>query len=157
MNIRMTKEEFDNLPKRDLSFVDDNGRVTYKKDVATRSCSCHPDDNPPRPCPQKHAYSECVAAANKINYRYNEDKYLEELKKYIDATYSAHYRAETNELQCIDVWFSLGSALTSCRDVIMKYLWRVGKKGSKEEHRKDLMKVMHYTMFALSALDRQKD
>ena len=23
-------------------------------------CTCHPDDNPPRPCPQKFAYSECV-------------------------------------------------------------------------------------------------
>lgn len=26
-------------------------------------CTCHPDDNPPVPCPQKHAYSECVKAA----------------------------------------------------------------------------------------------
>lgn len=26
-------------------------------------CTCHPDDNPPRPCPQRYAYSECVAAA----------------------------------------------------------------------------------------------
>lgn len=26
-------------------------------------CTCHPDDNPPRPCPQKYAYSECAAAA----------------------------------------------------------------------------------------------
>lgn len=28
-----------------------------------RSCTCHPDDNPPVPCPQKFAYSECVKAA----------------------------------------------------------------------------------------------
>jgi len=28
-------------------------------------CTCHPDDNPPRPCPQKYAYSECVAAAER--------------------------------------------------------------------------------------------
>lgn len=26
-------------------------------------CTCHPDDNPPRPCPRKYAYSECVKAA----------------------------------------------------------------------------------------------
>jgi len=25
-----------------------------------RPCTCHPDDNPPRPCPRKYAYSECV-------------------------------------------------------------------------------------------------
>jgi hypothetical protein len=27
-------------------------------------CTCHPDDNPPRPCPQKYALSECWAAAS---------------------------------------------------------------------------------------------
>lgn len=26
-------------------------------------CTCHPSDNPPRPCPQRYAYSECVAVA----------------------------------------------------------------------------------------------
>lgn len=24
-----------------------------------RGCTCHPDDNPPQPCPRKHALSEC--------------------------------------------------------------------------------------------------
>ena len=28
-----------------------------------RPCTCHPDDNPPRPCPQKYALSECILAA----------------------------------------------------------------------------------------------
>lgn len=28
-----------------------------------RPCTCHPDDNPPRPCPQKFALTECRAAA----------------------------------------------------------------------------------------------
>jgi hypothetical protein len=28
----------------------------------TRTCTCHPDDNPPRPCPRKFALSECRAA-----------------------------------------------------------------------------------------------
>jgi hypothetical protein len=31
--------------------------------VDTRSCTCHPDDNPPVPCPKRYAYSECVKAA----------------------------------------------------------------------------------------------
>ena len=26
-------------------------------------CTCHPDDNPPRPCPRRYAYSECVKTA----------------------------------------------------------------------------------------------
>ena len=29
----------------------------------TRSCTCHPDDNPPKPCPRKYALSECRKAA----------------------------------------------------------------------------------------------
>lgn len=31
--------------------------------MTDRSCTCHPDDNPPVPCPQKFALSECRAAA----------------------------------------------------------------------------------------------
>jgi hypothetical protein len=31
-----------------------------------RSCTCHPDDNPPRPCPQKYALSECRAATQSV-------------------------------------------------------------------------------------------
>lgn len=27
-----------------------------------RPCTCHPDDNPPRPCPQRFAFSECLEA-----------------------------------------------------------------------------------------------
>jgi hypothetical protein len=29
----------------------------------TRKCTCHPDDNPPRPCPRKFALTECRKAA----------------------------------------------------------------------------------------------
>lgn len=34
---------------------------------ADRECTCHPDDNRPRPCPQKFAYSECVKAHSERN------------------------------------------------------------------------------------------
>ena len=36
-------------------------RATVTKDA--RPCTCHPDDNPPKPCQQKYALSECQAAA----------------------------------------------------------------------------------------------
>jgi hypothetical protein len=29
-----------------------------------RECTCHPDDNPPRPCPQKFALTDCRLAAS---------------------------------------------------------------------------------------------
>lgn len=31
--------------------------------MSDRPCTCHPDDNPPVPCPQKFALSECKTAA----------------------------------------------------------------------------------------------
>lgn len=31
--------------------------------VDARTCTCHPDDNPPKPCPRKFALNECRAAA----------------------------------------------------------------------------------------------
>jgi hypothetical protein len=30
----------------------------------SRSCTCHPDDSPPKPCPRKFALSECRAASS---------------------------------------------------------------------------------------------
>lgn len=35
-------------------------KETY--DMTDRPCTCHPDDNPPVPCPQKYALSECKTA-----------------------------------------------------------------------------------------------
>ncbi len=32
--------------------------------IPARACTCHPDDNPPVPCAQKYALSECRAAAD---------------------------------------------------------------------------------------------
>lgn len=34
-----------------------------KTEIDTRTCSCHPDDNPPLPCPRKFALTECRQAA----------------------------------------------------------------------------------------------
>jgi len=43
-----------------------------------RPCTCHPDDNPPRPCPKRYAYSECVKAAEaRARFDANEHNYME--------------------------------------------------------------------------------
>ena len=42
-------------------------RVTLMTDATGKPpCTCHPDDNPPKPCPRRYAYSECVAAADSL-------------------------------------------------------------------------------------------
>lgn len=48
-------------------------------DVSERPCTCHPDDNPPRPCPRKYALTECRKAAGNdaspiLDHRYLPDK-----------------------------------------------------------------------------------
>ena len=39
--------------------------TTRPAESAFHPCTCHPDDNPPRPCPQKFALSECRKAAHR--------------------------------------------------------------------------------------------
>jgi hypothetical protein len=92
---------------------------------------------------------------NSITYRYSEGKNMDEFRKYVDSTYSAHYTTK-NEIQALDVFEALGSLFTTSRDLAIKYLWRAGKKGTKEDLRKDLLKVMHYCLFMLHAMDTEK-
>jgi hypothetical protein len=42
-----------------VEMIRDGIEEAAKHDGDTRSCTCHPDDNPPVPCPQKYALSEC--------------------------------------------------------------------------------------------------
>lgn len=61
---------------RVIELIDTNGRQWTRSDrvfdlideirailAEPRPCTCHPDDNPPVPCPRKYALSECRAAA----------------------------------------------------------------------------------------------
>lgn len=73
--------------------------------------------------------------------RFNEDKFIKEVEKYIEGTYDQHYVGK-KEVQTIDVWETLGSIDTTCRDTAIKYLMRYGKKGG--HNRKDLLKAVHY-------------
>lgn len=38
-------------------------------ETSGRHCTCHPDDNPPRPCPKKYALNECRRAAGETTPR----------------------------------------------------------------------------------------
>ena len=76
-----------------------------------------------------------------ITMRFNEDIFIKEVEKYIKGTYDQHYVGK-KEVQTIDVWETLGSIDTTCRDTAIKYLMRYGKKGG--HNRKDLLKAVHY-------------
>jgi hypothetical protein len=87
---------------------------------------------------------------NKINYKYNERKIIEDFQKYIDSTYSQHYVGKNN-VQALDIWVALGSFDTSCRDTAIKYLMRYGKKDGK--NKKDLLKALHYIILMINDLE----
>ena len=71
---------------------------------------------------------------------------LEELKDYIDKTYSEHY--SQNKFQATEFIIDSGHGLGFCIGNVVKYAQRYGKKDGY--NRKDLLKVIHYAIIALS-------
>lgn len=93
-----------------------------------------------------------------MNYKFNEDKILEELKSYVDLTYGQHYAAE--KFQTLEVIEAAGNkpmlvndcntnmvVVGFCYGNMIKYLQRLGNK--KGWNRDDLLKVMHYGILLL--------
>ena len=78
----------------------------------------------------------------KLLFKYNEDKILEELYKYIEGTYNEHYTGGDQNIQIQDVFDQMGISEAFTRGAAMKYLFRFGKKDGK--NRKDLLKCIHY-------------
>ena len=89
-----------------------------------------------------------------IDYKFGEDKYLEELKEYIDSTYQGHY--STNKFQSTEVIIARGHGTGFCMGNVDKYANRYGKKGTREDARKDLLKVIHYALLQLHVHDSEE-
>ena len=90
--------------------------------------------------------------STQIDYKYSEDRILRELTEYINKTYSQHY--SQNKYQATEFILDSGHGEGFCIGNIFKYAQRYGKKGSKEDARKDLMKVLHYGIIALHNHDK---
>ena len=87
-----------------------------------------------------------------IDYKYNEDKAMKELKSYIDQTYKQHY--SQNNFQATEFIIDGGHGEGFCIGNILKYAQRYGKKNGKD--RKDLLKVIHYGIIALYVNEMEK-
>lgn len=94
---------------------------------------------------------------NPIQYKFAEHTYIEEFARYIDATYSGHY--SVNKFQATEFVIDGGHGTGFCVGNVLKYAQRYGKKGTKSDARKDLMKVLHYALIQLYIhdLDSQDD
>ena len=98
---------------------------------------------------------EPVSETKSIDYKYSEDRTLKELAEYIDATYNQHY--SQNKFQATEFILDSGHGKGFCIGNCMKYLQRYGKKGSREDARKDLLKVIHYGLIAFLNHDKEKN
>lgn len=89
---------------------------------------------------------ESVDGLNKSpNYKYSEDKYLDELQKYVDSTYQEHY--SSNKYQATEFILDSGHGTGFCMGNILKYAQRYGRKAGY--NRNDLLKIIHYTIIQL--------
>ncbi len=84
-----------------------------------------------------------------IDYAFNEEKLLEEMKTYIDNTYSAHY--SQNQYQSTQIIEDMGHGMGFALGNVIKYCQRYGKKDGF--NRNDLKKVIHYGIIALAMHD----
>jgi len=85
-------------------------------------------------------------------YKFREDELIKEFSDYIDSTYKGHYGQ--GGLQSAEVIVDRGHGLGFFLGNVDKYNARYGKKGSRSDHRKDVMKVIHYAFLALYEHDR---
>ena len=90
-----------------------------------------------------------------INYKFNEGELCKELAEYIDKTYDSHY--SKNKFQSTEFIVDCGHGIGFAIGNILKYAQRYGRNGLPEDHRKDLMKVLHYAIIALSIHDEENN
>ena len=87
-------------------------------------------------------------------YKFREDELIEEFRDYIDSTYGQHY--SKNGSQTMESIINAGHGTGFCMGNLRKYSDRYGEKGeTPDEWRKDLVKVMHYTLFQLFIHDQK--
>ena len=91
--------------------------------------------------------------AEKIEYKFNEDRSLKDLKWWIDKTYDSHY--SRNKFQSTEFIIDSGHGPGFCLGNILKYAQRYGRKNG--EDRKDLMKILHYAIIMLHIHDEESE
>ena len=88
-----------------------------------------------------------------MNYKFNEDKILNELKAYVGNTYDQHYA--NGKYQATDMIIDSGYGEGFCLGNIMKYAMRFGKKNGKNNL--DLYKIVHYAIIAIYVNNKEQD
>ena len=87
------------------------------------------------------------------SYKFDENKFLDELREYINGTYDGHYA--TDKYQATDIILDTGFGEGCCMGNIIKYAKRYGRKAGK--NRDDLMKILHYGIIMLHINDTESE
>jgi hypothetical protein len=87
-----------------------------------------------------------------VAYRFDEKKYFEELKQYIDETYSGHYQ---KGIPVADFIMSNLETADFFKGNVLKYITRYGRKNGHDKA--DLLKAVHYIFFMLYYHDQKTD
>ncbi len=90
---------------------------------------------------------------DEIDYKFSEPQNIKELQEYIDETYKGHY--SKNKFQSTEFISDCGHGMGFAIGNILKYAQRYGKKGTPQDARRDLMKVLHYSIIALHEHDKK--
>jgi hypothetical protein len=80
-----------------------------------------------------------------IEYKFDEDKSLSEIKDWIDSTYNEHY--SMNKIQSTEFIIDAKHGQGFCIGNIIKYAQRYGKKNGY--NREDLLKIAHYLVILM--------
>ena len=130
----MSRERLDVSPDGLVTAIYSNEHIEQQKDPKH-------DQSPFKPIKKKP----------KGEYKFNEKEYVEELLRVIDSTYTGHYSRQ--HFQATEFIIDGGHGTGFCIGNIMKYAQRYGKKGTSEDARKDLLKVLHYAIIQLYVHD----
>ena len=87
--------------------------------------------------------------------KYNEERIIEEISRYIKGTYGEHYSTTQDGFQVQDMLRHLNIDKDFCQANAIKYLCRYGKKSGK--NRKDLLKAIHYIVLLMSSEDEDNE
>ena len=87
-----------------------------------------------------------------MEYKFNEENIIEQIKRYVDRTYERHYAQ--GKYQATDMIIDAGHGEGFCMGNIMKYAMRHGKKDNGDPEL-DLLKIIHYAIIAIALTDEE--
>ena len=90
---------------------------------------------------------------NEAKMKYKEDKIINEIKSYVETTYTQHYSTTDEGFQVQDILRHLDINKDFCQANAIKYLCRFGKKDGR--NRKDLLKAVHYIVLLMNSEDQK--